>query len=507
MSKADVIEETKVVESVEDGIPLEEVFKKMKMTNVNEEKALEPMFKEGFADSTDKVSDETRFASSLAALVWNIDVNNNERLDRGKIQELVSRIDEMVNDQINEVIHHEKFQKLESTWRGVYDIIENANFRKNVMINLLDVSKDELGEDFENNAVDFTNSALFKKLYDQEFDQFGGKPFGSIVGLYEFENIPADLRWLRIMGKIATANHAPFIGSVSTRFFDCDNIEELANVNDLEGLMNQPKYSGFNALRDSEEAAYIGLCLPSYVLRQPWDPVKNPCKTLNFKEYTWGDDNSKYLWGNGATLFAKNMIRSFENSGWCQYLTGPKGGGMVKGLPVHTFNLRGEEEIKVPVEMAIPGYRELEFANCGFIPLVYKKGTGDACYFSSQSLKRPKKFKDPKDSENAQLVCDLAYTFSITRIAHYVQQIIRENLGSSADENYMQKILSNWINDYVTETTNPDDRTLMYYPFKAARIAVTPQEGKVGWYDCTIEVKPHYKLQGMDVELRLESRL
>ena len=487
-------------------LSLDAFLNSLKIPAYDEEKSLVPMLSEGLLDINEEVSDAARFISSLATIIWNVDANTT-RLDKSKIQELIGRLNSMINDQINEVIHDEKFKHLESTWRSLFDLISGTNFRANVMIDMLDVSKEELQEDFENNSVDFASSALFNKVYFSEYDQYGGKPFGTMIGFYEFEHTPADLKWLKIMGKIANASHAPFIGSVSPRFFGCDSIEELASIKDLEGLMNHPKYSAFSALRDSEEAAYLGLCLPSYVLRLPWHPVTNPCGNFNFVEYTWGDDSQKYLWGNSAVLFAKNLVRSFQGSGWCQYVRGPKGGGLISGLPVHTFNIRGEEEIKVPVEMVIPDYRELEFANCGFIPLIYRKGTGDACFFSAQSLKRPKKFKDPKDSENAQLVCNLPYTFSITRIAHYVKSIARDNVGSSADAPYIENVLNRWINDFVTTVTNPDDLTLRRYPFKSAKIKVKEKEGRIGWFDCSISVLPHIQMEGMDVELRLDARL
>lgn len=496
--------QTQVIDEADTA--LDQFLKSMKIASYDHEQALVPMVTEGFLDVNEEVSDAARFVSSLATLIWNLD-GDISRLDKSKIQELIARLNVMINDQVNEVIHHEKFKQLESTWKGLFDLISGTNFRANVMIDMLDVAKDELQEDFENNSVDFTGSALFQKAYVSEYDQYGGKPFGSILGMYEFEHTPADLGWLRVMGKIANASHAPFISSVSPRFFGCDTIEELASIKDLEGLMNHPKYGAFSALRDSEEAAYLGLCLPSYVLRLPWHPVTNPCGNFNFVEHTWGDDSSKYLWGNSAVLFAKNLVRSFQTSGWCQYLRGPKGGGLVNGLPVHTFNIRGEEEIKVPVEMMIPDFRELEFANSGFIPLIYRKGTADACFFSAQSLKRPKKFRDPKDSENAQLVCNLPYTFSITRIAHYVKSIVRDNIGSSADGSYIEKVLNNWIMDYVTSATNPDDLTLRRYPFKAAKIGVREKAGRIGWYDCSISVLPHIQMEGMDVELRLDARL
>ncbi len=495
---------TAVVEAADSSVGLDAFLKIMRI-NATED-GLVPMIGDNFLPRTEDITDEGRFISSLAALVWNID-QDSDRLDKARIEELVSQIDRKINDQINEVIHNPKFQQLESIWRGLFDLISGINFRANIMLDILDVSKEELAEDFENNSVDFTGTALFQKVYTSEYEQFGGKPYGSVIGLYEFEHTPKDEFWLKIMGKISSVSHAPFISSVSPKFFGCASIEELASVKDLEGLMNHPKYGSFNALRDSEEAAYLGLCLPSYILRLPWHPEKNPCGTINFNEYTWGDDNNKYLWGNAAILFAKNLVRSFTESGWCQYIRGPKGGGLLSGLPLHTFNIRGEEEIKIPTQMLIPDYREFEFANCGFIPLIYRKGTADVCFFSAQSLKRPKKFVDPKDSENAQLTCNLPYTFSITRIAHYVKSIVRDNIGSSADAPYVQNQLNRWIMNYVTTVVNPDDLTLCHYPFKAASVQVVPKPGKIGWFQCAISILPHIQMEGMDVDLRLESRL
>lgn len=453
-------------------------------------------------------SEEGRLYALLGALVHNIEPDEElGRFDKSKIQQLIAYIDRLVENQVNEVIHEKEFQELESSWRGLHDLISSTNFRANVMIDMVDASKEELVEDVKDHVADFTGSATFQKVYVKEYDQYGGQPYGMMLGLYQVNHTPDDETWLRVMGKIGTVSHAPFVTSVSTQFFGCETIDELANVKDLEGLINQPKYSSFNALRDSEEAAYLGLTLPSYVLRLPWDPVANPCGSFNFTEHTWGNDDSTYLWGNAAILFAKNVVKSYQSSGWCQYIRGPKGGGLVKGLPVHTFNLRGEEEIKVPVEMVIPDYRELEFSNSGFMPLVYRKNTGDACFFGAQSLKRPMKFRDPKDSENSQLTCNLSYTFSVSRIAHYVKSIMRDNIGSAADAGYIQRVLNNWIGDYVTTVTNPDDLTLRRFPFKAANVAVEERPGSIGFYDAKIRVKPHIQMEGIDVELMTDSRL
>lgn len=465
-----------------------------------------PMVKENFTEVTEDVNDEQRFMSGLAAILFNVD-RGDGKFDKGKIQELLLNIDTIINDQVNEILHHEKFQQLESQWRGVHDLVSNTNFKANIMIDFIDVSKEELYEDFENNSVDLVNGALFNKVYVSEYDMFGGKPYGAMIGLFEFEYTPADMFWLRQMGRVSNASHAPFVSSVSPKFFGCQTIEELSNIKDLEGMLSQPKYGKWDELRDTPAAAYISLTLPRYILRLPWHPEHNPCRELNFTESTRGDKDSEYLWGSSAILFARNLCRSFEESGWCQYIRGPKGGGLISGLPVHTFNIRGEDEIKLPVEMSIPDYRELEFANCGFVPLVYQKGTANACFFSCQSLKKSKKFKDPKDTENSQLVTNLSYTLSITRIAHYVKSIMRDNIGSSADAPYIQKTLDNWIMQYVTTVVNPDDRTLRYYPFKAAQVEVVEQEGAIGWYKCQIGILPHIQFEGMDVELKLDSRL
>ena len=465
-----------------------------------------PMLQDDLQTVTTDVSDKDRFISGMAALLLNLS-DGETRFDKGSVQELIARINTIVSEQVNQIIHNPKFKALEANWLSLDQLIKNTKFSSNIVLDFIDVGKDELAEDFENNAVDISGSELFKKLYVAEYDSFGGQPYGNIIGMYEIAHTPADEFWVRTMGRIAAACHAPYIGSVSPQFFGCQTMEELAAVKDLGGLMNHPKYGSWNALRDSEEAAYIGLTLPRYVARLPYHPETNPAGDFPFTEEIRGGNDADYLWAPSSMLLAQKIVASFASSGWCQYLRGVKGGGLVTGLPVHTFNIRGEEEIKIPVEIAIPDYRELEFANAGFIPLVYRKNSADACFFSTQSIKLAKQFKDPKDSENAQLVTNLCYTFSITRIAHYVKSFMRDNIGSTADETYVMDQLNNWLFQYVTTVTNPDDLTLRYYPFKAAAVNVVAREGSIGWYDAQISVLPHVQFEGMDVELRLDSRL
>ena len=471
------------------------------------DKAHVPMIREGLEPiaATELVSPEDRLLSSLTAMMLNVQPSNG-RFDKAKVFETVAEIDRLINDQVNEVLHSAEFQQLESTWRGLEDMTANLKFSSNIGVDILDVTKEELFEDFDNNSSDIFGCALFDKVYVAEYDQYGGSPFGVIIGDYEFQHTPRDLFWLRNMGKVAAASHAPFIGSVSTQFFGCKTMEEMEAIKNLEGLLNHPKYGAWNAFRDTEEATYIGLTFPRFILRKPWHPDSNPVPNMNFSEVSSGE-SANYLWGSAAWLFGRNLGRSFAESGWCQYIRGPKGGGLIAGLPVDTFNTRGKDELMSPIELTIPDYRELALAQGGFIPLVYRKSSSDATFFSTQAVKKPRKLKDPKDAENSQLVTNLAYTFSITRIAHYIKSIMRDNIGTTADAAYIKKSLTGWLTQYVTTTVNPDDLTLRAFPFKAVDIQVDPKPGQIGWYKCVVSVLPHIQFEGMDVELRLESRL
>jgi len=483
--------------------PLGRLLKTLQLNPSAADKAL--MIKDSFNQTTEEVSSEDRFISALAAVLHNIDTSSG-RYEKGSVMDAVARIDDRINDQLNEIFHHPTFQQAEATWRGINDVVANTNFASNVTIDLLDVSKDELYQDFENNSTDVFNGALFSKVYKTEYDQYGGRPYGCLIGLYEFSSTARDLFWLRNMSKVAAAAHAPFVSSVAPEFFGCKSIEEVEAIRDLDGVFNQPKMSQWMALRDTAEASYLGLTFPRYVIRLPWSPETNPSAGLRFTEATNGERN-KYLWGNSVLLLARNLIRSFEQAGWCQYIRGPRGGGLIQGMPVDTFNVRGEEEIRMPVEMCVQDFRELEFSRNGIMSLVYKKGSGEAAFFSAQAIKLPKEFKDPKDSENSQLVTNLSYTFSISRIAHYIKSIVRDNIGDNTDDKVIKETLTNWIEQYTTSQVQPNDLTMRRFPFKKASVEVAAKPGRIGYYDCKVAVLPHIQFEGMDVELQLESRL
>ncbi|MCP4176322.1 MAG: type VI secretion system contractile sheath large subunit [bacterium] len=454
-------------------------------------------------------NDDARMYGALSLLMANYELEPSKGFNKSMTQKLINKIDSIINDQINEIVHEESFKKLESNWLGIEDLVKSTNFQSNIKIDLIDVTKDELEIDFECNSVDITGSELFKKIYYSEYDQFGGEPYGSLIGLYDFDRTPEDIDFLSTVGKISTASHAPFVGNVSPAFFSLENASDIENIKDIEGMIKHPKYRRWNKFRDTEEATYVGLTLPRYIIREPWDPDLNPAgkQLRGFKEKVNELNDNHYLWASSSILFARNLTRSFESSGWCQYIRGPKGGGLIEELPTHVFNVRGKEEIKPPVECVLPDNKELALARSGLIPLIYEKGTSNACFFSAQSLKKPKEFQDPRDTEDSQMVTNLSYTYSVCRIAHYIKAIGRLNIGSSADGNYLQNILDGWIQKYVTIVADPDDLTLRYFPFKAAEVVVNNQEGNLGWYNCTFSVLPHIQFEGMDVNLQLTTRL
>ena len=471
-----------------------------------------------FKDREGDFPPSDRFANALAAVLANIDLfpvatagEKNQVLPVDSIRNLMLAVDDLavdidrrVQDNLQRVVHSAPVRALESTWRSLDDLCREVTSDE-VIIDFIDVDKELLRTDFEDHSSYILNSALFRKVYIDEYDRYGGRPIGTMIGLYEFDSSDEDIDWLQTMSKISAAAHCPFISAVSPAFFKVKTWEELERKTDLEELLALPQFGNWDAFRESHGAAYIGLALPRYLLRKPYEQKASKNQIISYEEKIAGPED--YLWGNAAVLFARNMVRSFQSSGWCQHITGPVGGGLVKGLPVHMKDHHGQAELQPPVEIAIPDYRELQFANAGFIPLIHCKGTADATFFSARSVKKAVEFEADLDTKNADLVCNLSYTLSITRIAHYVKRMVRDYIGSTADAPYIQSTLEAWLVEYVTTAVNPDDLTLLYYPFKAMSVSVVPKPGPFGWYNCVVSVLPHVQFQGMDVELRLEAAL
>ncbi|MGQ4006368.1 type VI secretion system contractile sheath large subunit [Francisellaceae bacterium CB300] len=455
-----------------------------------------------------QASYESRLMTALSILLSN--KKNESVIDKNLIHHVLELIDRMINKQVSEVLADPDFKKLETSWRSVQEVANCVDYTK-TQLSIIDVDKDELAEDFENNSVDVSGSDFFKKVYVAEYDQFGGEPYGALIGLYDFDKSQEDIEWLSVMGKISEAAHAPFIAAASPKLFGCETYSDLSDVKDIDGMMAHPRFGRWNAFRKTRAAGYIGLTLPNFMLRAPYDPVNNPVGRgpLNeFKEeVSLTAPDQSCLWGNASVLFAKNLVRSFEITGWCQSICGPTSGGMVEGLSIYNFNERDSNAFVLPVNLLIPDHKEYSLAKAGFIGLVYEKKTANACFFSAQSLKISEEFEDPNDSENSQLITKLPYTFSVCKLAHNVKCMVRDDIGSETDENIMGDKLNGWINKYVTTIPNPNTLTATYYPFKAANIDVNKTSGMAGWYNCNIEILPHVKFEGMDVTLKLETRL
>jgi type VI secretion system protein ImpC len=425
-------------------------------------------------------------------------------VDKKAFADLLARVNELIALQLNEVFHQPQLRDLEGKWRAISDLVERTNFDANIGISLLDAAKDEIAEDMSTNGADIAVSELFKKVYISEYDQLGGEPYAALIGLYEFQNDYNDRVFLKGMASLCKASHAPFIAAAAPTIFGIEDMSKLMEVRDFSAALDE----SWMALRGQEEFAYIGLTLPHYIARRPYKASDSAGGVVRFKEEPPSEDAEKYryVWASSAILFARNLVRSFENSGWCQYIRGVKSGGYLDNL-ARILLEGGDDEIRPPLEVIIPDYGELALANAGFIPLVHKKGSSDAVFFSSQAMKVPQDGVDPHLSENSQLTCNLAYTFSISRLAHYLKRMMRDNVGSSADANYVKGQIDAWISRYVTTIVNPDDLTLRYYPFKAYTLAVVPVSGKAGWYDCNLTVQPHIQFEGMDVTLRVDARL
>ncbi len=459
----------------------------------------------------DPTKDEALFVNALAAVVLNLNLGKEDMtLPRfmAHVEELLKLIDKEIHISLNDVIGDERFREIERNWRMLADIAGSVSDSERVEIDVLDVTKEELAEDVRDNANHIMSSSMFQRMYVGEFDSYGGVPFSAMVALFEFDPSQSgphgDLHFLRGLGKLASHCHAPFVGAVGPSFFNLKSFDQLGDLDQLDRLLERPRYGEWDAFRDEHEAAYIGLTLPRYLLRKPYH--QNGESKFRFDERL--ENNSDYLWGNSAALFARNMIRSFELSGWCQHVRGPKGGGLIEGMPVHEFEVDGHWEAQPPVDASLPDYRELQLATAGFISLLCKKDKpSDVCFFSAQSAKKAKEFIDEIDTQNAHLVTNLSYTLSVSRIAHYIKLMVREYIGSTADGPYIQNMLQTWLADYVTTVTNPDDKTLTRYPFKAVSVEVAPKVGALGWYKCTASILPHIQFEGMDVELRLEASL
>ena len=428
----------------------------------------------------------------------------------GTIKAIIAEIDKKLSDQVNLILHNERFQQLESAWRGLHHLVTNTETDEMLKIRVMNISKKDLGKTLKKYAgAAWDQSPLFKKLYEEEYGQLGGEPYGCLVGDYYFDHTPGDVQLLGQMSQVAAAAHAPFIAGAGPTLMGMDSWQELANPRDLAKIFGAPDYAAWRSLRESDDAKYVGLAMPRFLARLPYGAKTNPVEEFEFEEETTGGNHSRYSWANAAYAMAININRAFKMYGWCTSIRGVESGGAVEGLPVHTFpSDDGGVDMKCPTEIAISDRREAELANCGLMPLIHRKNTDTAAFIGAQSLQKPQEYMDPDATSNARLAARLPYLFASCRFAHYLKCMVRDKVGSFKERADMERFLSDWIMNYVIlNPENAGETARAMKPLAGAEVKVQEVEGNPGYYSATFHLRPHYQLEGVNISMSLVSRL
>lgn len=426
------------------------------------------------------------------------------------IEAMIAEIDRKLSEQINTIIHHKDFQTLEGSWRGLHYLVTNTETDRLLKIKFMPISKKEVSRNIKKyKGVAWDQSPLFKRIYEEEYGQFGGEPFGCLVGDYYFDHSAPDIEILQGVQKIAAASHCPFIAGASPELMQMESWQELTNPRDLTKIFQNTEYDSWRSLRESDDSRYVGLVMPRFLSRLPYGVKTNPVDEFDFEEDTAGANHNKYAWSNAAYAMAVNINRSFKQYGWCTAIRGVESGGLVENLPYHTFPTDdGGVDAKCPTEIAISDRREAELANLGFMPLVHRKNSNMAAFIGAQSLHKPAEYYDADASANAKLSARLPYLFACSRFAHYLKCIVRDKVGSFKDREQMETWLNDWIMNYVDgDPANSTQETKARKPLASAEVVVEEVEDNPGYYTSKFFLKPHYQLEGLTVSLRLVSKL
>jgi type VI secretion system protein ImpC len=431
-----------------------------------------------------------------------------EKVEQKVVDNMIAEIDSRISSQVDEIMHHADFQKLESAWRGLKLVIDRSDFKENIKIEMLSVSKDELMEDFED-APDITKSGLYKHVYSAEFGQFGGKPYGSIISDFQFGPGAQDVNLLSKLSSVSAMSHAPFIAGAGPQFFGLDSFEGMPNLKDLESIFEGPQYTKWQAFRESDDSRNVGLTLPRFLLREPYGE-DNASKLFKYEEKVDGS-KEKFLWGNSAFAFATNLTRSYAKYRWTPNIIGPQSGGMIEDLPVHKFSDNGEIKTMAPVEVMLSDRREFELSEQGFMGLTVRKGSDNATFFSANSPQKPKFFGNDAEAKQAEtnyrLGTELPYLYVVNRLAHYIKVLQRENIGSWKTRSELENELQTWIRQYVADQDNPPASVRSRRPLREAKISVTEDPGNPGWFRVDMSVRPHFKYMGSSFTLSLAGKL
>ncbi|WP_024646493.1 type VI secretion system contractile sheath large subunit [Pseudomonas syringae] len=435
--------------------------------------------------------------------------NSSEPVKKALVDRMITEIDDKLSRQMDEIIHHADFRALEASWRGLQLLIDRTDFRENIKIELLSISKQDLLEDFED-SPEVVQSGLYKHVYTAEYGQFGGNPVGAIIADYFFSPSAPDVKTMQYVSSVACMAHAPFIAAAGPNFFGLEQFTGLPDIKDLRDHFEGPQFAKWQSFRQQEDARYLALTLPRFLLRSPYGPEENPVKTFAYKENV-SKDHEDYLWGNTAYAFATKLTDSFARFRWCPNIIGPLNGGAVKDLPLHHFHSMGEIETKIPTEVLISDRREYELADEGFIALTMRKGSDNAAFFSASSVQKPKVFGNSPEGKiaelNYKLGTQLPYMMVVNRLAHYIKVLQREQIGSWKERTDLELQLNKWIRQYVADQENPSAEVRGRRPLRTAQIIVSDVEGDPGWYRVSLNVRPHFKYMGADFTLSLVGKM
>ncbi|PYB76316.1 type VI secretion system contractile sheath large subunit [Pseudomonas sp. LB-090624] len=435
--------------------------------------------------------------------------NQGEPVKKAVVDRMIAEIDAKLSRQMDEILHSPEFQSLEASWRGLKMLVDRTDFRENIKLELLNASKRDLLDDFED-SPEVMQGGLYKHVYTAEYGQFGGQPVGAIIANYFMSPSAPDVKLMQYVSSVSCMSHAPFIAAAGPKFFGLEAFTGLPNLKDLKDHFEGPHFAKWQSFRQSEDSRYMVLTVPRFLLRNPYDPEENPVKTYAYREMV-ANSHEHYLWGNTAFAFATRLTDSFAKFRWCPNIIGPQSGGAVEDLPLHQFQSMGEIETKIPTEVLISDRREYELAEEGFISLTMRKGSDNAAFFSANSVQKPKFFGNSEEAKSAELNyklgTQLPYMMIINRLAHYLKVLQREQLGAWKERTDLEDELNKWIRQYVADQENPSAEVRGRRPLRAAAIAVSDVEGEPGWYRVSLNVRPHFKYMGADFTLSLVGKL
>lgn len=426
------------------------------------------------------------------------------------IESMIAEIDKKLSAQMNAIMHAPEFQQLESAWRGLHYLVFNSETDANLKIRFMNIGKNELYRNLKMYpGARWDQSPLFKKVYEQEFGTLGGQPFGCLVCDYHFSHLPTDVQLMRDLSKIASSAHAPLFAGADPVLMGMDSWTELMNPRDLSKLFDTPEYAAWKSLRDTDDAAYLGLCMPRMLARLPYGAKTEPVEEFAFEEETDGHKGEKFGWINAAYGMAANVNRAFKEHGWCTRIRGVQSGGEVVNLPAFTFPTDdGGVDLKCPTEISITDRREAELASSGLIPLIHRKNTDKAAFIGAQSVYKPRKYDKEEATASDQLKARLPYMFAVSRFAHYLKCMVRDKIGATKEKDELTRWLQSWINQYVDPNpATSDELQKARKPLADARVDIFENPENPGYYSARFYLRPHFQLEGMDIGMSLVSRL